>query len=273
MEIKQGPKKLKRISEYLPEFIKFYKIKIELIAPLVFIFILGAFFIRRFFEPNNVPAIDFTSNNIDYVKYFDFFRHGLFLFLSVNFIVGIFSSIYLSAYIKDLKGEVYSFKSTSGLFLRNLINIILSNIDFYLTVLFGVLLLLNAKTSFYVILSLSPLIAIGYPGWVFIKYIFLFSNCYILDKGKGIKGALKSSMALPKNNRLQLLLVLTLFFVLIFLSYTLIISVFSTINSNLAILFIAAFESAIFRLMQVRLVALMYVDLEYGQVEKKEEIY
>ncbi|HEX3028728.1 MAG TPA: hypothetical protein VHT34_05395 [Clostridia bacterium] len=285
MNANQGPKKLNRFVEYLPGFIKFYKIKNEYIAPLVFIVLLGALFILTALKSNIVTdnsinkVLDMVnSNDIDYAKYFKYLSSLSIAtcllnltYVGSNLISKIVTSVYLAAYIKDQKDEPYFFKSILLTSVRSLKNIILTSVDFYAVVLLGLALLLLSFGSVYAAVLVMPLVFAGCIGWGVLKLFFIFSNCIVLDKGKGFSASIKSSMKLIEGSRGSIFLYIIVFSVLAQVTSVFIASLFSSLSSLIYLVFIPTFIDVIARLMQVRFVARMYVDLEYGQVEKEEE--
>ncbi len=285
MNANHGPKKLNRFVEYLPGFIKFYKIKNEYVTPLVFIVLLGALFILAALKSNIVidnsinKVLDMVnSNNIDYEKYFKYLTsisivtcQFYLMYVGANLISKIVTSVYLAAYIKDQKDEPYFFKSILLTSVRSLKNIILTSVDFYAAVLLGLALFLISFGSVYAAVLVIPLVFLGCIGWGILKLFFIFSNCIVLDKGKGFSAAVKYSMKLIEGSRGSIFLYVIVFFVLVEITTLFIASLFSSLSSLIYLVFIPTFVNVIARLMQVRLVARMYIDLEYGQVEKEEE--
>jgi len=100
---------------------------------------------------------------------------------------------------------------------------------------------------------------------IILYFMFLFNVCYIVDKGEGIFQSYRMSMRLTKGVKGRIFILLfSLYFLLsiplAFISFSLLFLENSLVNS-----FVFIFVSSIISIVQQRVTALMYFDLEYGK--------
>lgn len=228
---KQG--KLGNLKKYLLQSYKFFELENKYLTPVIFVVMLLANFITSFMpEPLEVTDMKYVTSQL----------------LSVA-VVQLASSIYLIGFIKELKREEYSFTGCIRIVAYNMVKIISFLVIYYLGILLG--------TVFLII----PAIII----WV----MFIFTPCYILDKNTGIIEAFKESKNLTDGKKMSIFLIAFLFSFTLILPTLIIITLATQTNNTTITYFILSFMGVILNLMNQRLVAMLYVDLEYG-TEKKE---
>ena len=237
MEDNRKPGRLKNIGAYMPRAVKFYGLKNEILTPVVFIISLGAFFLSAFI-PVPYDKLDLKSIAVNFL---------------LTMLVNLASTIYLSAYIRELKGEEYSMPGCVNLVLRNILNIIMASVVYSIAIVAGV-------------------IAFIIPGIIF-SIMFIFNTCYILDQGKGPFEALGASRRLTGGCKWEIFSIMLVYGLLLALPLVTIMVASNSSDNTLVQAFVPAFIFSIVNIMQVRLIALLYVDLEYTQhVVKKEDI-
>jgi hypothetical protein len=151
------------------------------------------------------------------------------------------SAVYLAAYIKELKGMEYDIRKCVLLVLGKAFNIVGAFILYLLAAVVG--------SIFFLV-----------PG-IIIYLMFMFNTCYIVDLGEGITGAFTASKNLTRGYKKQLFVISLVFILVTYIPYFILASVFSA--NNITLSFVSAFLGAIINLMQQRLIALLYMDLEY----------
>jgi hypothetical protein len=268
MENNKNIRMIRGISYYLPRALKFYNLKNETLTPAIFLITLVIYFFGSYFISGLLPDlitalnefISISNSNREnlgsYNNLLQTFLNSSFINLIVsiitNFLVGVFSSVFLITYIKELKGEVFPTKS-------------------------GFKLLSH---KFFKIAVLSLLFSLGYnilkmflvlPGFIYYS-VYLFYMCYALDLKMRIGDAFEASKTITKGHRMEIFSVVILFKVIAFLSVyflttivlSLISSIFSAESNSWVQIFVSAFMSSIRYLMEIKLVAMIYFDLEYG---------
>lgn len=242
-------KGIKPIGAYLPKTLKFYGIKNEKLTPTIFIIILVVSFVANLLQMNLTTEIVINPMQMSTDELIEILKVLMIvngITLGTFVITNLVSSAYLYAYIKDLKGIGYTFRECWKVLGRKI-------------VLITVLSILNVLAVF------TGLFVFIIPGIV-IYIMFIFSNCYMMDKNKGIIASLKSSVDLTNGCKGQIFGVIFMFNLLIIL-----IPMFLGFGGGpLIYAFISAFVSAIVNLMYQRLIALMYVDLEYPALRGEE---
>jgi hypothetical protein len=267
-------KMIRGFGYYLPRALRFYNLKSENLTPVIFLITLLFYFIANFFIITMIPDIKNTINelisvigaesiNID--RYLSLLlvliNYGLIsmeISILANFLVGIFASIFLIAFIKELKGEAYSIKNGFKLLFNNFFKIVFLSFVFSLSY--------NFLKEFFEI-----------PGFIFYS-VYLFYMCYALDLEKKAMSAFKASKTITKGRRMEIFGIIILFKIVSFLAvnfltamiFSLITSILSAKSNSLIEIFITAFMSATIFLMETKLVAMIYFDIQYGW--KPEEI-
>lgn len=237
MAIYRKSGKLKDIKYYLPRTFKFYNLGNAYITPTVFTIILLVFFLLGVFaEPD-------AQLNLWII--------ALYVFSAV--VIKLTVSLYLAAWIKELKGEAYTLRSCLADIFKKSYKIIIAS--FICTA---------ASTLLVAAAILTKLFIIAVPG--LILYIMLiFTTCCILDNGMGIKSAIRASTDITYNYKWKIFIIIFVFSIIMFLGMYLMLGFFSTSESILIYTFVQYFLLSIYNLMNEKLIALMYNDLEYGK--------
>lgn len=254
MEGNWRPRALRDLGYYFVKSLKFYGLKAEYLTPVIFTIMLFVGFasqnISSIYFDRLVPLLN--TANTDMTAYLDNIKEITYNFMYINLtgiltyiVLGLISTVYLIANIRQLKGESYSFKSCIATAAKSMHKLIIASVLYILAISTGILLFILPGIIFYV--------------------MFIFNSCYILDKGNGVIGAFKASYKVTKGSKAQIFGIVVLFNLVILLVPSLFAG---SISNSLINIFVASFLSAIFNLMFQRLVAHMYIDLEYGYVEK-----
>lgn len=221
-------KKLRNMRYYIVNALKFYDMKNENLTPVVFVIILFTGF-------SGTILFDLLAKSI----------HFEILFNVISFIIlNMAATVYLKAYLNELKGEVLSFKDCVGNVLGKFYKIILAYIAFIIIIAIGAFLLII-------------------PGIVF-YFMFVFNTCYILDKNIGVVEAFNTSRNLTNGKKMELFALFVVFNLVLFFPLVLVLIITMYVASNLIFNFIISFITSILAIMQQRLIAMLYKDLEYG---------
>ena len=237
MEANQKPGKLRDINFYLWKSFRFYELKNERLSRIIFLLILVISFLG-IFVPDNI------------------YINGAFSFISVT-ITFLASAVYLAAFIKDLKGEVYGIKDCFKLISKNIFKVLIVSITYLLTVAVTLGFIVSPEIISYLVIFM-------FIPFIIIYLMFIFNICYVLDKGEGIIKSFKSSGDVTKGYKRGIFLIIFVFNFLLTvpLSFLMVAAVLS--ENSLIYAFVISFIAAILNFMQQRLTALMYMDLEYG---------
>jgi hypothetical protein len=224
--------KIKDIRFYIPEAFRFYSVKNEYLTPILFVITLIVLFAFEY-----IPF----PETLNYYK-------GVFVFIRL-IIANMCYLIYLSAYIKDLKGEKYSLREMIvpgwqrlvGLFALSVINVVL----------------FVASITLYFLL----------PA-VLIYLTVIFCPCYVFDKKNSIFESIISSKNVTVGYKMRLLSLIAkfLFPVTVLLLLTLMVAGSST--KVLIFPFVLSFAYSISMFMFHRIIALLYYGFE---ISPKEE--
>lgn len=232
MENNQKQYKLKTFTTYLPKVVKFYDLKNEWFTRIVFMAILATFIVSWLMCFPYIQNKSYVNNPVET-------KSLLIILLLTIFVVDLISSVYLAVYISELRGKKHTLKSYLRLFVKKVFAIVLG----------------TAVLSFS--LSLIP--------FVFLIYvIIMFCVCYTLDMRLSFTEALEASRNITRGYRMHLLINLFLFVSLFYFPLGFI-AVFS--GKWIVIIFLQSFGETVLSLMYKRLMALMYVDLEYGPMK------
>jgi len=242
MENGMRPGKLRSFGTYLGKGLKFYELKDESLGRIIFLVILLTGLSDFFVPESNVLQLVLGCVRVA--------------------VIHVASSVYLAAYIMDLKGVTYKSGDCVKHVFKNIAGVLLASVSFLvsLAMLIGIMLAPEAFLYVFSLLSI-PLIII--------YFMFMFNVCYIVDKGIGILESFKLSMRLTKGVKGRVFLILfALYFLLSiplgFISFPLLF-----LENNLVNSFVLIFVSAIISLVQQRVTALLYIDLEYDKDEKE----
>ena len=230
MDYNREPSNLRIAKYYIINGLKFYELKNEKLTPIIFVIILFTGLVGGFLTEAALDA------------------DNLFIYILLNivviFVLNIASTIYLHSYITELKGGIASLRSSLNHILRNLAKIVFSYLTFAAIIMTGIFLLII-------------------PAIIF-NYMFMFYICYIVDKDVRIKDAFNASKNITTGRRLEIFAIFILFNLAIFLPYFTAVMMASFMGNSLILSFIITFFSSVLVLMQQRLTALIYYDLEYG---------
>jgi len=247
---------IRNFLEYLPQSIKFYKLKNEGLAKIIFTLVLFCQIIGDYIQYKVLHLI--SSEDIDKIYSSMMLgtmpsgtetalssEHIIYLMLIVlgtallvKLVSNLFISVYMYSYISELRGKdtgiIASFKGT----FKHMGRLIFYNIIFGLMILIG--------SMFFIV-----------PG-IIAYIIFVFGFCYILDLKLSIPDAMTASTEITKGNKTQIASVFIGFFLLFELPIFLLIS-----GSSLGTAYMASFFSTIASLILQRLITQVYMDLEY----------
>lgn len=239
----EKPRKLKGLREYLAKTLKFYELKNERLTRVIFLIILAISFSSALVPEESSLVIPINLVGITLV------------FLA--------SAVYLAAFLKDMKGEEYNISTCFRLIINNLFKIIVSSFTFIGTFFITLGIIVDPMFTSILVLILSiPLIVI--------YIMFLFNTCFIIDKQKGVVESFQDSRRVTSGFKRQIFLKLLGFNFFVGLPAALILVSATASGNILAANFVVSFVAAILNIMQQRLTALIYMDLEYGEhdVEK-----
>lgn len=234
--------RIRPLIAYLPKVLKFYDVKGEGISPLVFVLILAIGFAANLIPMKFIGEISISPVSVSTEELMNLLRATLIMngiSLGSFILSNLFSSAYLYAYIRDLRGVSYTARECWSFIGRR----------------FPVIMVLSIVNMLAIFTGLFLFIV---PG-VILYLMFVFSNCYMMDKDTGVVRSLKSSLDLTHGFKGQIFRVIVFFNAIIILIPMMI----GSSGGPLIYAFVSAFISAIINLMSQRLLALMYVDLEY----------
>jgi len=175
-------------------------------------------------------------------------------------VVNLASAVYLTAYIKDLKGETCGVRECFGITGKNALKILAASISYIITIIatFGMYLSFETMAVAISILGIPLLV---------MYLMFIFNVCYVVDKGKSVAESYRASRKTAYGYKKAIFFKILIFnFILaIPLSFLMIIGMIT--NNDLVFAFVFSFATTVVNIMQNRLTALLYMDLEYGSKE------
>ncbi|HHV96473.1 MAG TPA: hypothetical protein GXX37_08405 [Clostridiaceae bacterium] len=239
MDYNKRPSSLRLARYYLINALKFYEMKNERLTPIIFVILLFTGLIGGFIT----EAAAIADNVFAYIV----------VNIIVIFILNIASTVYLHSYITEIKGGVASLRESLRHILNNFIKIIFAHLTFVAIIIIGLLLLVI-------------------PAIIF-NYMFMFYICYLVDKDMRIKDALNASKNITTGKRFEIFVIYVLFNLIIFLPYLIAVMMASFSGNNLIVSFVLTFFSSVIVVMQQRLTALIYYDLEYGGEKTADDDY
>lgn len=202
----------------------------------------------RFYEMKNdsiTPVLFVVVLALSFIPAFvesltvEYFALSLISTLAVNLVL----SVYMVACILQFTGKPHTLGDCFRIVFRNIFKLVLALVLYDLAVVLGFLLFIIPGVYFYI--------------------MFMFNTCTIVDRGEGAVSAFRSSRMLTDGQKGSLFNV-----VLIFALLRLVVMLLPLPSGSIMIsLFILAFASAIISFMQQRLTALLYVDIQYGNVQ------
>jgi len=227
---------------YFPKSIKFYNLKNEKLGAMIFIVLLAinfcsSYYISRFTGEFNVDSSQILASDV--VNTFELLlRLGLISMVS-TLLMTIFSSFYIFAFIRDLRGIPYTLAECLKYTGSKLIFLVILSVLVSLSISLGSMFLIV-------------------PGLI-LYIMFIFANQFMLDQDKGIFNSLKASVKLTKGYKMGIFTAVLLFNLLILIFPT-----FVEAGSGLYVFsFVSAFISTIFNIIFQRFITLIYYDLEY----------
>ena len=232
--------KIKPFLFYAKKSFKFYDLKNDIIPPVIFVLMLSISFgayIMTIPYMDGILDLYSTTNISDIIEIYSQLFNTFLISVGATFLNAIFSLFYLKAYIMDLKEEEYS---TSKVFIY-----VLKKIPY--------LVLINVLVGILRIIGLTILV---FPS-IIVYFIFIFKDCYILDKGTKFIDIFNVCYESTKGRKMNI-------FRNIFVLFTLKLIISMLGPENIYIFgFVTSFFEVIIDLMILRLIALMYYDIEY----------
>jgi len=227
---------------YFPRAIKFYGLKIEKIAALVFIILLAINLGTSLFSTQIFKNLSLSTSGIladDLAKMMDFYLRVMVISLFSFLISNIVSAFYVYAYVRDLRGVPYTFGECIKSVMGKLIRIFMISIITALAITFG--------TMAFII-----------PGIV-LYIMFIFAVQFMVDQDRTIFNSLKASINLTSGYKAGIFTAV----LMLNLITMLVPSFVEAGNGILVFSFVSAFITTIFSLIYQRFITLMYFDLEY----------
>jgi hypothetical protein len=257
--------KIRNFFEYLPECIKFHKLRNEGLVKAIFLTILifqiaGSFIQYKLLELLSLDDIELLSSflstgmvNTDIGELYPS-EQAIYIFfailatlLIVKLITNLFLSVYMYSYICEIKGRTLKASDSFKGAFKHIGRLIAYNLIFGLMVSIG--------TMFFFI-----------PG-IIAYIVFVFGYCYILDIKLTVADAITACSEITKGKKPQILSVFAGFFLVFELPMLLIFS-----GSSFGAACLAAFFSTIVSLILQRLITQIYMDLEYKEERKNKKI-
>lgn len=228
--------KLKGILYYLPKAVKFYELKNEKLTRIVFVIILFTVFASGLIPSGSSDSFRFRDIVVNSVTIA---------------IVYLASTVYLTAFIRELKGKEYTGRECFHRVAKKASRIVLASLLYGAGVVLG-------------------LLAFIIPGLI-IMAVFSFYICYIVDLGESVQDSFQASRRITRRYRKKLFTVISAFYIVLLFAGFLLVSIAASSGSSLAVSFAMTFVSAVVSLMYQRLIALLYMDLEYPELQNRRE--
>lgn len=243
---------VKKFFQYLPEIIKFHKLKNEGLARLIFVLVLFCQLIGDYVQHNVMNLLE----NIDvlysalmtgripaeFEQSSEYNLHLLLIVLGITILVKLISnllySVYLYCYILELRGKNSGFKASFAGAYKHIGRLIIYNIVFGLLVLIG--------SMFFII-----------PG-IIAYTLFVFGYCYIMDLKLTVPDAMTASSEVTKGKKGPILNIFIGYFLMFKLPVYLLVP-----TSSLGAKYLSSFFSVLTGLVLQRLICQIYMDLEY----------
>jgi len=243
-----GTGKLRGFKAYFFKALKFFDLRDERMSPVVFsiTLLVSCLGVVLQYPAGEADEIDIASQvNPSLIP----------LIILANIVIKLSISVYLTGCIKELKGEVYSLKSCAELVIKRSFKILAA---YFIYSLITTVLLLS--------LVLKGLFFLAIPILI-VNVMYQFNTCYIVDRNYGVIAAFKASRKLTHGYKWRIF-VLTFAFTaaLLFIS-SIILEIFITSGSLLIWTFVLCFVLSLYNMMNEKLIALIYYDLEYGAYE------
>lgn len=247
---------VKRFFEYLPEIVKFHKLKNEGLARLIFVLVLFCQFIGSYVQ---YKFVMFTSYQSDLSSLYATLIAGkalsseaaqsaqkmlLFMLgilgvsLLVKLVSNLFCSVYMYSYISELRQRDSGVKASFAGAFKHMGRLIGYNLVFGLLVMIG--------SMFFLI-----------PG-ILAYIVFVFGYCYVIDLKLTVPEAMTASNDISRGKKLQLIYLFAGYYLLFKLPILLLLS-----GSTLGSAFVVSFFTTISSLILQRFITQLYMDLEY----------
>lgn len=250
MEYDRKPGSLQSFMEYFPKAMKFYSLKNENIARVVFILVLAANFFSQLYVlrtadtdllityPENQSQMQEMVKNFGLLLVFSFIR---------DIAIYIISAFYLLAFIMELRGEPVNSVELCTQVLKRMLP--------YIAAYIAVSVIKNTGLVFFVI-----------PG-ILIHILFLFNTSLIIDGKCGFFQSFGLSISLSEGYRRQIFSIVAF----VFIFFTTINMIFSSMGNLMSGVAISSFIATVGHLVTLRLTALLYVDLYNRKPREKDE--
>jgi hypothetical protein len=246
---------VKTFFEYLPESIKFHKLKNEGLARLIFVLVLFCQLIGNYakYKYSQLISTEDIEKIYSSLSLFpssgEIYQPSVHILYSILLVLGIsllaklvtnlILSVYMYSFILEKRGKDGSFReSFKGLF-RCFGRLIAYNI------IFGILFLIGVM--FFAV-----------PG-ILAYVIFVFGYCYILDLKLTVPDAMTASSEITKGKKAKIAGIFVAYFILFKLT------LFLVPGDTISGVFIGAFFSTITGMILQRLITKIYMDLEYNK--------
>ena len=228
MEQGNVPRALRDFRYYIIKSLKFFNLKDERLTPVLFTISLIVSF------SSTLLPIDSSITSTSGIVY------NIITFI----IMYLTSSVYLIAYIKELKNEEYNLGICTKLVITKIHKVLIATIIYILVIAMGSILLIV-------------------PG-IILYLMFIFSSCIILDSNESVINSFTLSKRITDGKKINIFSLILLFNFLLFVPISFVFLLALSSNSGLIFSFVISFVSAIVNIMQQRMIALMYIDLKYG---------
>ncbi|MCX8132280.1 MAG: hypothetical protein N3I35_19565 [Clostridia bacterium] len=259
MESNYKPKMLKSVSEYLSKSTKFYDLKGEYTAPVVFVLVLAVNFLSYYLFGSISYDIDFSKpEGLENLKAAS--SQMILVFFVTNILTNLISAVYLHSYIRELKGEVCKLKDSIAVTGKNSIMIVFTYLTVFIYIPVYALLLKLPDLTAYVASGIFTLVAVFF---IVLYFVLIFSTCYIQDKGSRIFSAFRASSNLTKGHKIEIFSIILIFKFLSLVFMFFAVSFVPAQDNGIIVFFVESFVSTIISLIEIRIVGLMYFDLEY----------
>lgn len=239
-----GPGRLRDVNLYLTKALKFYDLKNERLGQLVFIIILITNFLGIFVPDNIYMDISFNLIRVT--------------------VISLASAVYITAYIRDIKGEDCETRTCFGIATSNALKILGASVSYLVSVImaFGISISFEATAIGASLFGIPLLI---------VYLTFLFNVCYVVDKDKDVASSYRESRRATYGYKKTIFFIIFIFNFVLAIPLSIIMMMVMLSNNELIYVFVFSFVTAVFSIMQQRLTALMYVDMTYGSKDKEDK--
>lgn len=221
--------KLKGFFYYLPRTVNFFSLKNEKLTRTVFVIILFTSFLSSLIPAESSSGIGAYNLLVNIVS------------IAITYLA---STVYLVAFIRELKNKEYTAKECYRRVMRKSFRVVVASVIYGVGFVIGVF-------------------AFVIPGMLF-AVVYAFYICYIVDLGEGVGTSYQASKRITRGYRWQILNIVMAFYLILIIPVMLLVSFAASSGSSLIFWFVISFTGAVINLMYQRLIALLYMDLEYG---------